>query len=129
MRAGLTQKENDKGLLVTYPLHDTQTKRLVDLWPVFVWMFFFMMSNGVGMTVMPVLAVIHKMPNSLLGTIGAIYFAGMFLGYFIGPPLVRKSGYRLSGLLLFPLMCIGLIVLLSEHSYLWALGQIGRAHV
>ena len=108
---------------MTYPLHDTQTKRLIDLWPVFVWMFFFMMSNGVGMTVMPVLAVIHKMPNSLLGTIGAIYFAGMFLGYFIGPPLVRKSGYRLSGLLLFPLMCIGLIVLLSEHSYLWALGR------
>ncbi len=105
-------------------LHDaTQTKRLVDLWPVFVWMFFFMMSNGIGMTVMPVLAVINHMPNSLLGTIGSIYFAGMFLGYFIGPPLVRKSGYRLSGLLLLPLMCLGLVVLLSDNAYLWAAGR------
>jgi len=70
------------------------------------------------MTVMPVLAVINKMPNSLLGTIGSIYFAGIFLGYFIGPPLVRKSGYRISGLLLLPLMCVGLIVLLPENSFL-----------
>ncbi|NBR12830.1 MAG: hypothetical protein EBU00_11730, partial [Alphaproteobacteria bacterium] len=68
---------------MTLAQNETQTKRLMDLWPVFVWMFFFMMSNGVGMTVMPVLAVINKMPNSLLGTIGSIYFAGMFLGYFI----------------------------------------------
>jgi len=64
------------------------------------------------MTVMPVLTVINKMPNSLLGTIGSINFAGMFLGYFIGPPFVRKSGYRLSGLLLLALMCVGLVVLL-----------------
>jgi len=108
---------------VTLAQNETQTKRLMDLWPVFVWMFFFMMSNGVGMTVMPVLAVINKMPNSLLGTIGSIYFAGMFLGYFIGPPLVRKSGYRISGLLLLPLMCVGLIVLLSDNSFLWAFGR------
>jgi len=103
--------------------NDTQTKRLMDLWPVFLWMFFFMMSNGVGMTVMPVLAVISKMPNSLLGLIVSIYFAGMFLGYFIGPPLVRKSGDRISGLLLLPLMCVGLIGLLLENSFLWAVGR------
>lgn len=112
-----------KGLLVTVFHDDRQTKRLVDLWPVFVWMFFFMMSNGVGMTVMPVLAVINHMPNSLLGTIGSIYFAGMFLGYFIGPPLVRKKGYRFSGLLLLPLMCIGLVVLLFDDAFLWAAGR------
>ena len=102
---------------------DRQTKRLFDLWPVFVWMFFFMMSNGVGMTVMPVLAVIKNMPNSLLGTIGSIYFAGMFLGYFIGPPIVRKRGYRFSGLLLLPLMCVGLVVLLFDNAFLWAAGR------
>ncbi len=102
---------------------DRQTKRLIDLWPVFVWMFFFMMSNGIGMTVMPVLAVIKDMPNSLLGTIGSIYFAGMFFGYFIGPPLVRRKGYRFSGLLLLPLMCIGLAVLLFDNAFLWAVGR------
>lgn len=82
-----------------------------------------MLSNGIGVTVMPVLAVVEHMPNSILGTIGAIYFAGMFLAYFIGGALIRALGYRRSGFWLFPPMLMGLAVLLSDNGFLWAFGR------
>ena len=101
----------------------SQTRRLIDLWPIFAWMFLFMISNGVGITVMPVLAVLQSIPNWVLGIIGAIYFAGMFLGYFIGPPFVRAIGYKSSALLLLPIMFFGAIVLLTGSTTLWAAGR------
>ena len=100
-----------------------ETERLFDLWPIFAWMFLFMISNGVGITVMPVLAILQSMPNWVLGIIGAIYFGGMFLGYFIGPPFVRYLGYKKSALWLLPIMIFGTIVLLTQSTVLWAVGR------
>jgi len=100
-----------------------RTERLIDLWPVFVWMFLFMMSNGFGITVMPVRAAAAHMAHSVLGVIGSIYFAGMFIGYFVGPHLVTRLGYRLAGTLMIVVMVPGLLVLFSDQTVLWMGGR------
>lgn len=109
--------------------------RIIDLWPVYAFMLFMTVGNGIGVTVTPVLATVMHLPNWLTGALGSIYFGGMFLGYFVGAPMVKRMGYRGAGYALFPAFAFGTLALLFDSALLWALargfagGAVGVSYV
>jgi len=109
--------------------------RVIDLWPVYAFMLLMTVGNGIGVTVTPVLATVMQLPNWLTGALGSIYFGGMFLGYFVGAPMVKRMGYRGAGYALFPAFAFGTLALLSDSALLWALargfagGAVGVSYV
>lgn len=102
---------------------DALAYRVFDLWPVYAFMLLMTVGNGIGVTVTPVLATVMHLPNWLTGALGSIYFGGMFLGYFVGAPLVKRMGYRGAGYALFPAFAFGTLALLSDSAVLWALAR------
>lgn len=105
------------------PHDDDLAHRVVDLWPVYAFMMFMTVGNGIGVTVTPVLATVMHLPNWLTGALGSIYFGGMFLGYFIGAPIVKGMGYRGAGYALFPAFAFGTLALLFDNALLWAIAR------
>lgn len=109
--------------------------RVIDLWPVYAFMLFMTVGNGIGVTVTPVLATVMHLPNWLTGALGSIYFGGMFIGYFVGAPMVKRLGYRGAGYALFPAFAFGTLALLFDNALLWALargfagGAVGVSYV
>lgn len=114
---------------------DEHAHHIIDLWPVYAFMVFMTVGNGIGVTVTPVLALELNLPNWLTGALGSIYFGGMFIGYFIATPMVKHLGYRGAGYALFPAFAFGTLALLSEDAFLWALargfagGAVGVSYV
>lgn len=114
---------------------DALAYRIIDLWPVYAFMLFMTVGNGIGVTVTPVLATVMQLPNWLTGALGSIYFGGMFLGYFVGAPMVKRMGYKGAGYALFPAFAFGTLALLSDNALLWAVargfagGAVGVSYV
>jgi len=102
---------------------DALAFRVIDLWPVYTFMLLMTVGNGIGVTVTPVLATVMHLPNWLTGALGSIYFGGMFLGYFIGAPMVKRMGYRGAGYALFPAFAFVTLALLFDTALLWALAR------
>lgn len=119
----------------TSSAQDELAHRVIDLWPVYAFMLFMTVGNGIGVTVTPVLATVMHLPNWLTGALGSIYFGGMFLGYFIGAPMVKRMGYRGAGYALFPAFAFGTLALISDSALLWAIargfagGAVGVSYV
>ena len=105
------------------PSDDVLAHRVIDLWPVYAFMLFMTVGNGIGVTVTPVLALEMQLPNWLTGALGSIYFGGMFIGYFVGAPMVKRMGYRGAGYALFPAFAFGTLALLSDSALLWAMAR------
>lgn len=86
--------------------------------------FIVILSSALAPTIFIARAITAKESTFYFGMLGSLYSVGVFLSYIVGPALLAKFSFRLSGIIALPALILGSLSGLVSMPEAWLLGRL-----